>query len=118
MNAIDRLRNEGYSIGLLRIRYVRPFPPEEDISGWINGMRGGIIVFDRDYSAGMGGVLAGEINGLVPNNVSFEGVLAGLGGFDVSADEFKAIMRDFVDKTEREGLVRIRKYWYIPKIER
>lgn len=44
--------------------------------------------------------------------------LAGIGGFDVSSDEFKMIMREFVDKVEREGLVRIRKYWYIPKIER
>ncbi len=100
----------------MRIRYIRPFP-EEDITGWINGVKG-VIVFDRDYSVGMGGVLASEISGLVPSNISFEGVLAGLGGFDVSADEFKVIMKDFLDKSEREGLVRVRKYWYIPKIER
>ncbi|GAB6946619.1 pyruvate ferredoxin oxidoreductase [Vulcanisaeta sp. JCM 16161] len=116
MNAVDRLRDEGYPIGLLRMRYIRPFP-EEDIAGWVNGMKG-IIVFDRDYSAGMGGVLASEVSGFVPSNISFEGVLAGIGGFDVSSDEFKMIMREFVDKVEREGLVRIRKYWYIPKIER
>ena len=116
MNAVDKLRDEGYPIGLLRIRYIRPFP-EEDISGWVNGIKG-VIIFDRDYSAGMGGVLASELSGLIPSNISFEGVLAGIGGFDVSADEFRAIMKDFMDRVEREGLVRIRKYWYIPKIER
>ncbi len=115
MNAIDRLRDEGYPIGLLRIRYIRPFP-EEDIMGWVNGMKG-VVVFDRDYSTGMGGILASEVSGFVPSNTSFEGVLAGIGGFDVSADEFKVIMSEFIDRVEREGLVRIRKYWYIPRVE-
>ncbi|ADN51359.1 pyruvate ferredoxin oxidoreductase [Vulcanisaeta distributa] len=116
MTAVDRLRDEGYPIGLLRIRYIRPFP-EEDITGWINGMKG-VIVFDRDYSAGMGGILASEVSGFVPSNVSFEGILAGVGGFDVSPDEFKTLMMEFINKVEHEGLVRVRKYWYIPKIER
>ena len=114
--AVERLRDEGYPVGLLRLRYIRPFP-EEDITAWVSGMRG-VIVFDRDYSAGLGGVLASEIGGLVPSNVSFEGVLAGLGGVDVSPDEFRGIIKDFIDKVEREGPIRVRKYWYIPKIER
>jgi pyruvate ferredoxin oxidoreductase alpha subunit len=115
MGAIERLRDEGYPVGLLRIRYLRPFP-EEDITAWINGAKG-VIVFDRDYSAGLGGVLASEISGFIPSNVSFEGVLAGLGGFDVSPDEFRGIIKEFIDKTEREGPIKIRKYWYIPKVE-
>ncbi|MFB6470735.1 MAG: pyruvate ferredoxin oxidoreductase [Vulcanisaeta sp. AZ3] len=115
LTAIERLRDEGYPVGLLRLRYVRPFP-EEDIIAWINGARG-VIIFDRDYSAGMGGVLASEISGLIPSNVSYEGVIAGVGGFDVSPDELKTIISDFINRVEREGPVRIRKYWYIPKVK-
>ncbi|WP_069806789.1 pyruvate ferredoxin oxidoreductase [Vulcanisaeta thermophila] len=113
LNAVNRLRNEGYPVGVLRIRYLRPFPDEE-ISSWINGVKG-VLVFDRDYSAGYGGVLAGEIMGLVPHNVSFKGVIAGVGGFDVSVDEFAELIRDFIDKTERDGPMRVRKSWYIPR---
>jgi hypothetical protein len=61
--------------------------------------------------------LASEISGFIPSNVSFEGVLTGLGGFDVSPDEFRGIIKEFIDKTEREGPIKIRKYWYIPKVE-
>ena len=112
--AVNELRNEGYQVGLIRIRYIRPFPDDE-ISEHVNGVKG-VIVFDKDYSMGFGGILAGELMGLVPSNVSFKGVVAGLAGVDVSPSEFKAIIRDFINETEANGTMRVRKWWYIPNI--
>ncbi len=54
MKAISDLREEGYSVGFLRIRFLRPFPPEEAVMD-IASRAKGIIVFDRDYSTGLGG---------------------------------------------------------------
>lgn len=110
--AVERLRDEGYPVGLARIRYIRPFPQEE-LSN-ILGNAKGVIVFDRDYSAGFGGVLAGEIAGLVSSNASFLGVIAGLAGVDMSPYDFYAVIKGFIEDSESKGIVRIRKYWYIP----
>ncbi len=112
--AVDELRDGGYPVGLIRIRYIRPFPDEE-LATYINGVRG-IVVFDRDYSAGFGGVLAGELMGLVPSNVSFKGVIAGLGGVDVSPSDFRDVIVNFINDVERDGYLRVRKWWYIPSV--
>ncbi|KUO90650.1 MAG: pyruvate ferredoxin oxidoreductase [Thermocladium sp.] len=114
LKAVNDLRMEGYRVGMLRIRFVRPFP-EEEIAAIASSAKG-IMVFDRDYSAGFGGVLAGEIMGLVPPTVSFKGVLAGLAGVDVSPSDFKEAIKGFIDETEELGPMRIRKEWLMPRM--
>ncbi|HJJ69344.1 MAG TPA: pyruvate ferredoxin oxidoreductase, partial [Methanocorpusculum sp.] len=52
--AADLLREEGVKAGVMRIRWLRPFP-ELNIAGKE------LVVIDRDYSFGFGGVIAGEI---------------------------------------------------------
>ena len=112
--AVRELREEGYPVGLMRIRYIRPFPAEE-VEDAVSGVRG-VIVFDRDYSAGLGGVLAHEVMGLVPSSTSFKGVIAGLAGVDVKVGEFKDLIRGFIEDVERNGPIRVRKAWHIPRV--
>ena len=57
--AVDLLRNEGVKAGSLRVRWLRPFP-DLDLAGR------DIVVIDRDYSFGFGGVLAQITDGQVP----------------------------------------------------
>jgi len=110
-DAVDMLRDEGYSVGLLRLRFIRPFPTEE-ILKTLSGSRG-VIVFDRDISLGKSGVLATEVLDYVDRDISFWGVVAGLGGVDVSSKEFASIVKGFVGEIEREGFTRRETVYYL-----
>ena len=87
--AVDRLREAGWAIGLVRPRLLRPFP-ELRLRQLLAGKRG-VAVIDQNLSMGKGGVLytelASALYGLAnpPVLVSFIG---GLGGRDISPEEF------------------------------
>ncbi len=88
--AVDQLRAEGWKIGLLRPRLLRPFPEKEFIRAL--GGKKGVAVIDQNISMGKGGVLHTELASALlgqkvtkPALVSFIG---GLGGRDISSEEF------------------------------
>jgi pyruvate ferredoxin oxidoreductase alpha subunit len=83
--AIDLLRKEGIKAGSMRIRWFRPFPKLE-----LAGKE--VVVIDRDYSFGSGGILAQEIMAQTKRDVY--SVIAGLGGQEVTYDD----LADFVRK--------------------
>ncbi len=88
--AVDRLRDAGQKVGLVRPRLLRPFPlgpVEEALKG-----KQAVIVIDQNLSMGQGGILHTELlaalygkPGAPPVVTSFIG---GLGGRDISAEEF------------------------------
>jgi pyruvate ferredoxin oxidoreductase alpha subunit len=92
MAAVDRLRDDGVRIGLVRPRLVRPYPTEA-LRRLLRGKKA-VAVIDQNLSMGKGGVfytelceaLYGQAN--VPLLASFIG---GLGGRDIPAEEFYAI---------------------------
>jgi pyruvate/2-oxoacid:ferredoxin oxidoreductase alpha subunit len=85
---VDRLRKDGWKIGMLRIRLLRPFPTEE-IRSFLAGMEK-IAVIDRNTSFGRGGVFASEIMSSLYNFRGHRppvfGYVVGLGGRDVVPD--------------------------------
>jgi pyruvate ferredoxin oxidoreductase alpha subunit len=88
--AVDRLREAGEKVGLLRPRLLRPFPAAL-ITSALSGKQG-VIVIDQNLSVGQGGVLHTELlaslygrPGSPPVVTSFIG---GLGGRDISPQEF------------------------------
>ncbi|MGA7827003.1 MAG: hypothetical protein WCA04_05060 [Geobacteraceae bacterium] len=88
--AVDRLRDEGMSVGLVRPILLRPFP-HEHIRNLLLGKKA-VAVIDQNLSMGRGGVLHTEVasslygmQGPLPVIASFIG---GLGGRDISAEEF------------------------------
>ena len=91
-DAVDRLRDNGVKIGLLRPRLLRPFP-EQQIQQALTGKKA-VAVIDQNISMGKGGVLHTEIASALygqsdaPILASFIG---GLGGRDISAEEFYQI---------------------------
>jgi pyruvate ferredoxin oxidoreductase alpha subunit len=87
--AIDILRKEGIKAGSMRLRWFRPFP-NLDLAGKE------VVVIDRDYSFGYGGIVAHEI--LAKNKCDVYSVIAGLGGQEVTYDD----MAEFV-RTRRTG---------------
>lgn len=87
--AVDRLRDAGWSVGLVRPRLLRPFP-EQCLRQVLSGKKG-VAVIDQNLSMGKGGVLFTELASALygqpspPVLVSFIG---GLGGRDISPEEF------------------------------
>ncbi|MEA1890719.1 MAG: pyruvate synthase [Pseudomonadota bacterium] len=88
--AVDRLREEGWAIGLLRPRLLRPLPAAR-LQQLLAG-RKGVAVIDQNISMGMGGVLHSELASVLYGRNDAPPVLAsfigGLGGRDISTEEF------------------------------
>ncbi|MDX1696652.1 MAG: hypothetical protein R3308_00105 [Thiohalobacterales bacterium] len=93
--AVDRLRDAGRSIGLLRPRLLRPFP-ETALRRLLAGRRG-VAVIDQNLSMGKGGVLHTELltalYGLPDAPPVVASFIGGLGGRNISAEEFYEIAR-------------------------
>ena len=85
---IDRLREKGEKVGLLKVISYRPFP-QEDIYEAVKGARR-IAVLDKNISFGIGGVLFNEIKAKM--DVDASGFILGLGGREVSPDDIIGIV--------------------------
>lgn len=89
-DAVDRLREAGQAVGLVRPRLLRPFPAEA-LRRALEGKKG-VAVIDQNLSMGMGGVLHGELAAALYGRAGMPPVLAsfigGLGGRDIAAEEF------------------------------
>ena len=103
MTAVDKLRNEGLKVGLIRPRLWRPFPFEELRKGISHAKI--LIVFDRCLSfGGPGGPVASEVRSALygeknhPEIVSFVG---GLGGRDVTPEEFERLIKRGIEQVEK-----------------
>ena len=83
--SVDLLRREGMKAGSMRLRWLRPFP-DLDLSGR------DVVVIDRDYSFGFGGVLAQSLKAKC--GVDPFSVIAGLGGQEVTYDDIASFVRD------------------------
>lgn len=130
--AVDRLRDAGWAVGLIRPRLLRPFP--SDILRKVLGGKKGVAVVDQNLSMGKGGILHAELSSALygqsdapPMLTSFIG---GLGGRDISQEEFfemASVTRRALEEGETppprllytEGELReIRKLQAIAKVER
>ncbi|UCC56443.1 MAG: pyruvate synthase [Gammaproteobacteria bacterium] len=102
--AVDRLRDAGWSIGLLRPRLLRPFPAAT-LQRLLAGKKG-VAVIDQNLSMGRGGVLHTELLAALYGQAHAPPVVAsfigGLGGRDISAEEFYE-MADALRRATDEG---------------
>lgn len=103
--AVDRLREAGWKIGLVRPRVLRPFPAAR-LRRLLAG-RKGIAVIDQNLSMGFGGIVHGELAAALYGQADAPPILAsfvaGLGGRDIAEEEFfemAAVTREAADKGE------------------
>ena len=93
--AVDQLRSAGVAIGLIRPRLIRPFP--KDAVRRLLAGRKAVGVIDQNISMGMGGVLHSEFAAALYGVADAPPVLAsfigGLGGRDISSEEFYEMAR-------------------------
>lgn len=102
LEAVGYLREQGYPIGVLRIRYYRPFP-HEDIWDRVKGVKG-VIVFDRGMSFGaMGQIYTDMVAALIRYTRKLpviSNIVAGIGGVNITYNDFMELVKDFIDKVE------------------
>ncbi len=106
MIAIDRLRDKGEKVGLIRLRLWRPFPFEEFDDLVANARL--LIVLDRALSlGGPTGPVCSEVQAALygrksrPDVIGFVG---GLGGRDISAETFQSLIQTGIDKIKVSSL--------------
>ncbi len=130
--AVERLRASGQRIGLIRLRLLRPFP-DKHLQRLLAGKRG-VAVIDQNLSMGKGGVLHSEVASVLYAQKKAPPILAsfigGLGGRDISDEEFfeiARVTRDAVAKGQtppprllykQDELREIRKLQAIAHVER
>ena len=97
--AVDKMREEGRSVGLVKIRLWRPFPFDAFKKASLNAKQ--LVVIDRAISVGACGPVASELKAALYGEVQRPSVynfVAGLGGRDVTPSDFVKM----VDKAEIE----------------
>ncbi len=101
MLAVDEMRAVGQDVGLVRLRLWRPFPFAElreavkDVAL--------LVVLDRAISFGMGGPVVSEVRSALYDKhekLSIVGFIGGIGGRDISIDEFKYMVRRASEKAK------------------
>ncbi|MBU1669545.1 MAG: pyruvate ferredoxin oxidoreductase [Actinobacteria bacterium] len=87
--AVDEMRAAGRAVGLLRVRFFRPFPIDE-LRSLCSG-RSGLMVIDRDFSYGMEGALFSEVKAALYGHadVPSTNLIVGLGGRDVTYEQIR-----------------------------
>ncbi len=86
--AVDKLREAGWKIGLLRPRLLRPFP-EKRFQSLLAGKKAAAVI-DQNISMGKGGVLHTELASVMcgqANAPLLTSFMGGLGGRDISEEE-------------------------------
>ncbi len=103
-DVVDKLNDEGYSVGLLRVRSFRPFPAEK-IKNILQNKKS-VGVFDRSYTFGHGSALFTEVrNAMYGKNLPIKGYIGGLGGRDITPSILEKIFLDIV-RIGEEGMDR------------
>jgi len=98
--AADLLRDEGYEVGVIKMRTIRPFPFEELRETCRNAKIIGVV--DRNYSYGFGGIIHGEVksalNGL---KITVQNFIAGLGGRDITVNDFINMGKKLIEMADK-----------------
>jgi pyruvate/2-oxoacid:ferredoxin oxidoreductase alpha subunit len=97
---VKALREQGHRVGLLKIRYFRPFP-REAIQQALRGKKK-IAVIDRNISVGGGGIFCQELRAALvhsPDHPLTYSYIAGIGGTDVTPEVIQGIVFDAISRT-------------------
>lgn len=99
---VDKLRDEGRKVGLLRLRYIRPFPNEEIADAVKNAKA--VAVLEKDISFGNEGTVYTNVNSALHKanlSVPASNYIGGIGGKNISADEIETIYDELTkERTE------------------
>jgi pyruvate ferredoxin oxidoreductase alpha subunit len=109
--AVDTLRKEGIKVGVMGVRFYRPFP-DEAIARALKGKKG-VIVYEKALSYGYEGALVSDLKSALYEHLAGTGKLpvvqnfvAGIGGRDIKTDDLIQTLR-----AATQGRVSIQPVW-------
>jgi pyruvate ferredoxin oxidoreductase alpha subunit len=88
----DSLRDNGIKAGILRIRYMRPFPDKEVFEATKNAKA--VAVLEKDISFGGAGTVFTNVKAAAKADLN---IIGGLGGADISAEQISGIFSDLIN---------------------
>ncbi len=101
---IQKLREKGEKVGLLKMKLFRPFPADALREHVVRAQK--LAVIDRNFSFGSGGIFAQEIRSALCNLAKrplVYGYVAGLGGRDITPDVIENIYWNTKTSAHPEG---------------
>ena len=104
----DKLRENGVKAGVVRIRYMRPFPNEEVAEVLRNAKA--YVVLEKDISFGNEGTVFTNVNSALKKagaDVKGYNFIGGLGGRNISASDIEKIYNDIANGTESVNFIGI-----------
>lgn len=93
-DVVDKLRDQGQAVGSLRLRCFRPFPSQALVEHLEAARR--IIVIEKAFSAGAGGIVAVELRAALQQagvTTVVESVIGGLGGRDLTPELIESVIQ-------------------------
>ena len=101
---VDRMREADYRVGLLKVRFYRPFPQDE-VARLLKSAKA-VGVIDRDISFGYQGALYADVKAALyqagtdlPPTVNF---IAGLSGRDISTSHLEIMFEKLIRISEKK----------------
>lgn len=104
----DTLREEGKKVGVVRLRYLRPFPSEELAEAVKNAKAVGIL--EKDISFGNEGTVFTNVNSALLQaglNIQSYNFIGGLGGRNISREDVTEIFERIENGTEHVHFIGI-----------
>lgn len=102
-HTVDKLREEGIKVGMIKIRTYRPFP-EEDIKKACKGLKA-IGVIDKNISLGQHGALYTDIRStMYDSDLIINGFIAGLGGKDITPKDIAECFKKLKKQQDPEWI--------------
>ena len=104
----DKLRENGVKAGVVRIRYMRPFPNEEIADALKNAKA--YAVLEKDISFGNEGTVFTNVNSALKKagiNTKGYNFIGGLGGRNISASDIEKIYNDIANSTANVNFIGI-----------
>jgi pyruvate ferredoxin oxidoreductase alpha subunit len=119
-DVIDEEREKGKKIGILKIRCLRPFP-EEEIREQLKGVEN-ILVFEKAFSLGLGGILFHEMRSALYASAvrpDLKCFVVGLGGRDIPKTSLKKAIDSFDSKLPDLNFIdlkedQLKEHLYVP----
>ncbi|MHB8065752.1 MAG: transketolase C-terminal domain-containing protein, partial [Ruminiclostridium sp.] len=92
-DVVDSLRIEGQKVGLVKIRFMRPFPEKEILELCKNASKIGVL--EKDISFGYHGTVYTNVaDALKTTGINLVNYIAGLGGKNISFEDIKNIFNE------------------------
>ncbi len=103
---VDKLRENGDKVGLLRLRYIRPFPNDE-IAKALNNAKAAAVL-EKDISFGNEGTVYTNVNSALKKaglTLPVSDYIGGLGGQDIAQTEIERIFSEMKVETQKTEFI-------------